>query len=612
MLHSHIQSETKSERPLMIVAGYANSLTGATIPWIGQDIAIRIAVRAASPHPYRWPMDLQHIDQTTESQTESLVDKHGGSVQSQSATNATETAGTHDDAAREADGAPSADASALPSAAAAIAVDEAGHDGPDLSLLSEPVRPAPAFPVEALPALLRGLVVPLADRRFVNVGFVTTATLVTVAGALGTAAHLQISPDYSEATALWGLVIAKPTLTKTGAMRLSSGVLTKLGAPAAAPDGRTSGEVSVDGFVAEERQRRLKKLIRDGLARGDDDFSNLSALIEDRPTTPGTYTSNSLTLAGILDKIQAQPRGILLELPEIVGLFKTGLARTDEGRGTLLMGYDGDPFVRDVHGARRVIPALLLSMLGGTQPDRLKRLVGDDDDGLLSRCLISWPEVDRPVGLPTRAAEPVPGLEPVLRHVLAQPAGADAFSGHPIQLSDHARRAFEPADRRWAWAADDTEGMMASTYGRARQAALRLSLVLEVIEYALADKRGLPRYVNEASMRAAIALLDMHYLPSAARVFDHVGQGPDPDADLRRIAKYIARHADRAGRFNLKALRESPGAACARNAALWEEAVFRLEAAGCVRRAPQPKRAGRSRGDYIAHPAFIAAAAPRR
>lgn len=45
---------------------------------------------------------------------------------------------------------------------------------------------------------------------------------------------------------------------------------------------------------------------------------------------------------------------------------------------------------------------------------------------------------------------------------------------------------------------------------------------------------------------------------------------------------------------------------------LWEEAVLRLEAAGCVRRATQLKRVGRSRGDYIAHPGFIAAAALRR
>ena len=349
-------------------------------------------------------MDLQHTGQTRKSQTESFVAKHGGSVQSQSTGDATETAGTRDDVGHDADHAPSVAAGSTSTAEViaveVIAVEEPGHDGPDLSLLSETARPVPAFPVEALPALLRGLVVPLADRRSVNVAFVTTATLVTVAGALGTAAHLEIAPDYKEASALWGLVIAKPTLTKSAAMRLSSGVLTRLGAPAAARDERTSGEVAVERVVAEERERRLKKLVREGLARGDDDFTNLGALVEDRPATPGTYTSNSLTLAGILDKIQAQPRGILLELPEIVGLVKSGLARTDEGRGTLLMGYDGDPFVRDVHSQTRVIPALLFSMLGGTQPDRLQRLVGDDDDGLLSRCLISWPDVERPVGLP--------------------------------------------------------------------------------------------------------------------------------------------------------------------------------------------------------------------
>jgi hypothetical protein len=154
--------------------------------------------------------------------------------------------------------------------------------------------------------------------------------------------------------------------------------------------------------------------------------------------------------------------------------------------------------------------------------------------------------------------------------------------------------------------------MIASAYGRARQAALHLSLMLEVIVRTLAEKRGLPRYVKEASMRAAIAFLDEHFLPSAARVFEHVGQGSDPDADVRRIANYIARHSERAGRFTVKVLRESPYAACARKVTLREEAVLRLEAAGCVRRAPQLKRVGRLRGDYVAHPAFIAAATSRR
>lgn len=51
----HSRSETKPERPLTIMTGYANSLIEATIPWIGRDIAVRMTMRAVHPYPHRWP-----------------------------------------------------------------------------------------------------------------------------------------------------------------------------------------------------------------------------------------------------------------------------------------------------------------------------------------------------------------------------------------------------------------------------------------------------------------------------------------------------------------------------------------------------------------------------
>lgn len=81
--------------------------------------------------------------------------------------------------------------------------------------------------------------------------------------------------------------------------------------------------------------------------------------------------------------------------------------------------------------------------------------------------------------------------------------------------------------------------------------------------------------------------------------------------DLRRIARNVARHADRAGLFNLKycARATMRSTLATRRSERRPSSDSRLPAASDG--SPKPKRVGRSCSDYIAHPAFIAAAAPR-
>lgn len=479
-------------------------------------------------------------------------------------------------------------------------------EGPDLRFLDAAARPMQPFPLDVLPDGVRDLIAGMARGQRTHAAFLLTGALATLAGAIGTSAHLRVNATWREPCALWGLFVGASGTGKTVAMRQTVNVLTGIGIGALAQATPDPAREAVAQIVRAERLRLTRRRIREGLQQDECDFSSY-ALPEVVAPPPGLSTCTSTTLPGILDRLRAQPRGLLLAQPDVIGLVRGATLRTDEGRATLLQGYDGDPYVRDRATGAQVLPALLLSLCGGVQPDKLKHVIGREDDGLFARALVTYPEIAREADLPPRSASASDRFEGVLRHVLALPASADAFGGHPVAIIEHAWRSVGAASRRWAAEAGQTAGMLASTYNRATTQALRLALVLAILEHVLSGKTGFPPSVGEACVRAAIRLLDEHYLPSAEQALDAALARPDPDAELRAIAMFIARSIT-GTEFNARDLRQARRAPCYRDHAAWTKALDRLVRLGCVAEAPRRNVTGRGRADYRAHPIFLTAA----
>lgn len=483
---------------------------------------------------------------------------------------------------------------------------------PDLSFLAPTILPAPDFPVEGLPEGTRRFVKMAVRGQKTHPAFVFTSAVATLAGAVGTAAHLWVSADWREPCATWVLMVGAAGSGKTVAMGKTVHVLTALGIAALERTAAAPAEEALAQMVQAEVRRRTQRAIRAGLDRDETDFSAYVVRDEVATRPAALNTCTSTTLPGILDRITAQPRGLLLAQPDVTGLVRGPTMRSDEGRSALLQAYDGDPYVRERATGAQVIPALQLSLCGGVTPDKLGALIGTEDDGLLSRCLVSYPQIARDPELAPRGTSVAPAIEPVLRHVLALPAARERFGGHAVLLSEHGRRAVEVASRRWARTADEADGMLASTYNRATTQTLRLGFVLSIFEHVFAGKPGLPQYLNEDCVRSAVNLLDSHYLPSVERVLERAEARPDPDGCLRKIAQFIARNVEE-GRggpptFNARALREAPRAPSGRDHRTWTEALERLVHLGCIAEAPRRNATGRTRSDYRVHPDFITAA----
>ena len=89
------------------------------------------------------------------------------------------------------------------------------------------------------------------------------------------------------------------------------------------------------------------------------------------------------------------PKGLVMVRDEIAGWLMGMEAYNPAGRAFWLEAYGGRPYrvERRKHGKEPIeIERLVVSVYGGTQPERLSELATGPDDGLFSRILWLWPD----------------------------------------------------------------------------------------------------------------------------------------------------------------------------------------------------------------------------
>ena len=295
----------------------------------------------------------------------------------------------------------------------------------------QPPAPLPDHPAVApfehdlLPDTLAPWVRDIAERLQCPPDFVAVAAMVALAVVVGR--KVAIRPKRHDTWAvianLWALVIGRPGIMKTPAIEATFGPLDRLMARALEEHDQAMQRFEADKMAAKLRAEAREKKARERLKNNHD--ANLGDLL-----TPSTiesptlrrYRTNDTSTASLGELLRQNPNGMLVYRDELVSLLK-GLDKEDqaEGRGFYLTGWNGDsPYTLDRigRGLYLHIPALCISLLGGTQPGRLAEYTGQAirggaaDDGLIQRFgLMVWPDpvatwrnVDRP---PDHTAERV-------------------------------------------------------------------------------------------------------------------------------------------------------------------------------------------------------------
>jgi Protein of unknown function (DUF3987) len=332
----------------------------------------------------------------------------------------------------------------------------------------------------------------------------------------------------------------------------------------------------------------------------------------DPPAAPARrrlLTSNS-TIEQLARLVGANDRGLILFRDELAGwvgqMDKYGGNGAD--RAAYIEAYGGRACIIDrvKDGASLRVPYFSVAIIGGIQPDRLaSMLLAGDDDGLCARFAFVWPEAQRPTR-PRRAPDNLSALG-ALRWLLTLAPEEQEGIKAPRVLP------FEPtaADHLHAWrlAVADMEGVAAGVFlswlGKLPGLAVRLALTLELLWWS---RRTIgmdqPETVTVEAVDAAISLIRDYCLPMARRTFGEAAL-PRADRDAAALARWLIGQETMPEVVNARDLRHAD-ALPTREADRYDTALAELTLANWVKPAPRKSGPGRTRKDFLTHPALRA------
>ena len=216
----------------------------------------------------------------------------------------------------------------------------------------------------------------------------------------------------------------------------------------------------------------------------------------------------------------------------------------EAGRSFWLEAYGGRPYrvERQKHPDPIVVPRLAVGVFGTVQPDRLRALMDNVDDGLLARIQWAWPE---PVLF--RIGRRVPRLDWAitcldrLRWLELQPG--DLAQPVMVPLTTPAVALMEKFGRDAQALQNEAGGLMCSALGKARGQVLRVSLNLELLSWCAKDDASPPpTQISEDAFMNAIILVGQYFLPMAERMYGDAAVGRK-HRNAATLARWILREA---------------------------------------------------------------------
>jgi hypothetical protein len=280
------------------------------------------------------------------------------------------------------------------------------NDPPDP--LPDELLPVEPFDYDLLPDAIRPWAEDICDRVQCPPDFVAVGIMAAMGSLIGrkVAIRPQARTDWTVVPNQWALVVGRPGVLKSPALEAALAPLKRLIASAQERYQEEEKNYKAEAQAAKIKKESTEKQARKALEK-DPGADILALLAVDEPDAPvlKRYVANDTSPASLGELLRQNPNGLLVFRDEIVSLLK-GLDKEgqEEGRGFYLTGWNGDSpytFDRIGRGLNLHIPAVCISLLGGTQPGRLAEYIkhavkgGAADDGLIQRFgLLVWPDTN--------------------------------------------------------------------------------------------------------------------------------------------------------------------------------------------------------------------------
>lgn len=287
----------------------------------------------------------------------------------------------------------------------------AGHNHvpdiwPDPSPLPTGLAPVMPFDLGMLPAPFAPWIADVAERMQVPPEFVAVPAMVSAGAVIGRKIGIrpQEATEWYEVPNIWGLIIGRPGVIKSPAMQEGLRPISRLQAEARREFDQQNLKYEASAMErelrGEARKHALKARFKLDLKA---DTSDLPEQDDPAPTLR-RYLANDTSYQSLGELLIENPNGMLVHRDEAMSLLRS-LDREEnvEARGFYLTGWNGTDdytFDRISRGKNLYVPSLTISLVGSTQPGKIRDYVssavrgGASDDGMIQRfSLMVWPDI---------------------------------------------------------------------------------------------------------------------------------------------------------------------------------------------------------------------------
>jgi hypothetical protein len=277
---------------------------------------------------------------------------------------------------------------------------------PERQPLPDALPEVPTLPSELLPEPLRAWIDDASERLQVPIELIAAPAMVSAAALVGRT--IGIMPkrhdDWLVVPNLWGMIVGRPGVLKSPAVREGTRFLRRLAAEASDQYRATAKVAAIEIETLQAQlttiKRATKKTDREELRT---QINDLHTRMEQAHVVERRYYTSDSTVEMLGELLVVNPRGLLVLRDELAGWLRTLERSGREGdREFFLESWNGDgAYSVDRIGRGTLhVPALCLSLFGTVQPGKLRAYLaaalsgGAGDDGLLQRFQVAvWPDV---------------------------------------------------------------------------------------------------------------------------------------------------------------------------------------------------------------------------
>lgn len=377
----------------------------------------------------------------------------------------------------------------------------------------------PELPEELVPPILWRAAAQAADLSGADVGGFVMSMLAVLSAALPDTVRIKVkrSEEWRESARLWVVLIGDPSYKKSPIMKIASRVISRM-----------------DSEMVRQYDR---------------DFLDWNEHQNGEPPVPSRLIIDDVTMEAAQEVARYSPDGILALQDELSGWFG-GIEKYSGGKGSAkdrsfwLRAYGGGDYkVNRVSRKPFLIDNLSINILGGIQPDAIRRIMSDaTDDGLIQRFC---PIVLRPANierddLPNDAIHEYDTLVERMR-VIDPPS--NFFGVTDLVFDDEAqalRMELMVKHHGMVQNMETVNRKMSSHLGKYDGMFPRICVLFHAIENANLDK--LPEVITiSTATRAARFLHEYIMRHSMAFYFTMLGVSDDQDI-IEDVAGYILTH----------------------------------------------------------------------